>query len=252
MWGNREQLAGRELGSLVGRVDTRAPWYSSGRGRGLTWLWVTSNVPVIPGEGIGFEKCHLDSESVLLIISYPGCGVLHTGTLSAVWLAHPCLMDRCCSQWSRLSSLCFGYFEAGGLIPSGDICLFLLSEQSHFFLGVSCLVFWSLASQKTRPHVSLVIHCVWTAPPPPSKAATHGLFILVCISASRKKDKRLLWGPKLKNSLQKVSLSGQDRPQCHFLITFFPFFLRCLLYEKKEDMLSVVILYFRNECFYQK
>lgn len=122
----------------------------------VAWMWMTSIIPVIPWEDIGFSKLHIDSESVSLVISHPGCWV-RTQALFAVWLAHPCLIDRWCSQGSWLSSLCFGYFEAEGLIPSGDTCLFLLMEQSRFSLCIFWLIFWSSASQKNKPHVSLVI-----------------------------------------------------------------------------------------------
>lgn len=35
-------------------------------------MWVIFNLPVIPGEDIGFRKLNLDSESVFLGISHPG------------------------------------------------------------------------------------------------------------------------------------------------------------------------------------
>lgn len=167
---------------------------------------------------------------MLLGISHPGCWVGHVG---AVCWVHSCLMDRSCSQWRWLSFLCFGYFEAEGLIPSGDICLFLLSEQSHFSLSISWLVFWSLASQRDRPRVSLVIHWVWMAPLPPPEWEVHhpGLHFTL-----RKKFRRPLFGLKLKNSLQKISFRGQNRPEplsfCFLSFFFFP--LRCFLYGKRR------------------
>lgn len=101
-------------------------WLSMGGGVGksLTSLW--------------FHKRELNLKSSILIVKVYylviGIQAVESRDNRSVYWAHSGLMDRSCSQWSWLSSLCFGYFEAEGLIPSGDICLFLLSEQSHFSL----------------------------------------------------------------------------------------------------------------------
>ena len=175
-------------------------------------------------------KSHIVIRKVCYLVLATQAVEMGTEVLFAICWAHSCLMDRCCSHWSWLSSLCFGYFEAEGLIPSGDICLFLLSEQSHFSFCFPWLVFWSLASQKNRPPVSLVIHWVWMAPPPPPKTATDRFFVLVFISACRKKFRRPFLGLMLKNSLQKVPLRGQDRPGFPFsLLSFLPSFLPSIL-----------------------
>lgn len=176
-------------------------------------------------------KWNLDSESVHLVLAIQAVE-LHIGAacclISSSLSDGQVLFPRKQAQlslfwllWSRETNPLWRY-----------LLVFAVRAVTLFpFLSLG-LFFWSLASQKNRPHVSLVIYCIWTAPPPPSKAATHGSFILVFILASRRMDERTLLGPKHKNSLQNIYLRGQDRPEPLSFLFFF--FLSCFLYEKRK------------------
>lgn len=115
--------------------------------RPVGWTWWASGFQWELGlerlTSLWFHKRELNLKSSILIVKvyYLVIDVRLLSATTTVCWALSGLMDRTCSQWSWLSSLCFGYFEGEGLIPSRDICLFLLSEQSHFSLCISWLVF---------------------------------------------------------------------------------------------------------------
>lgn len=205
-------------------------------------MWMTSNVPVVSGEGIDFENKILNSESMHLLLAIRVVE-LHIGAvcslISSSFSDGQVLFPEKQAQlslfwllWSRETNPLWRY-----------LLVFAVRAVTLFpFLSLG-LFFWSLASQKNRSHVSLVIYCIWTAPPLPSKAATHGSFILIFILASRRTDERTLWGQNLKIPC-KVYISEVETTQSHFFLFFF--FFELLSRWKKGRKLNVVTLHLRN------